>query len=103
MAVHQETKKRHPLHLALETPEGGWKTEYRYTSLPLGKYDVTANYGVNVRGKVEVVKLKCDKKAKPCRDETIREMEVVLPTNEPAREIGTDGKPKFKACDWVAE
>ena len=103
MAVHQETKKRHPLHLALLTPEGGWKTEYRYPSLPLGKYDVTANYGVNVRGKVEVVNLKCDPKAKPCRDKTIREMEVVLPADEPAREKGPDGKPKFKACDWVAE
>lgn len=119
VAVHQETKKRKVLHMATEAPELGWQMEFTFYSLPLGTYDVTANYGIQKGGVPDTVWLKCDKKAKPCREEPIafvggratehesvvevREIEVVLPENEPPREKNDKGEPKLKACDFVAE
>ncbi len=104
VAVHQKTKKKHFLHLARETRELAWETEFLFPSLPLGTYDVTADYGIQKGGRPDVIRLKCDKKAKQCRDGSIREMAVVLPKDEPPpppkRE---DGKRTYKPCDWVAE
>lgn len=103
IATHQETKKRKVLHMAMEAPELGWQMEFTYPSLPLGVYDVTADYGIQKGGVPDVVRLKCDPKAKPCREETIREITVVLPENEPPRERNEKGEPKLKACDFIAE
>jgi len=103
VAVHQETKARKVLHMATEAPELGWQMEFTFHSLPLGTYDVTANYGIQKNGVPDTVWLNCDKKAKPCREETTREMTVVLPENEPPRAKNDKGEPKLKACDFVAE
>ncbi|MCA9537383.1 MAG: hypothetical protein KC620_00765 [Myxococcales bacterium] len=103
IATHQETKQRHFIHMAREAPDLGWKMEFDYWSLPMGKYDVIAEYGIQKNGIVDTVKLKCDKDAKPCRDELIREMEPVPPDQIPPREYDEKGNPKFKACDFVAE
>ena len=104
IAIHQETKKKHFLHLARETKEFYWETEFIFPSLPLGTYDVTADYGIQKGGRPDVVRLKCDKKAKPCRDENIREMTVVLPKDEPPPPKPKEpGKKAYKPCDWTAE
>ncbi len=103
VAVNQETKARHMVHLATETPDLGYQSVFSFYSLPLGKYDVTCSYGIQVRGIPDVQKMKCDKKAKPCRDELVREMEVVLPANEPKPELNDKGKVKMKPCDFQAE
>ena len=103
VAVNQTTKKKHFLHLARETPDLGWRVEFLFPSLPLGVYDVTADYGIQKNGRADVVKLKCDPNAKPCRDGTIREITVVLPKDEPPVEMDENGKPKTRPCDWVAE
>jgi hypothetical protein len=104
IAIHQQTKKKHFLHLARETRDLAWETEFLFPSLPLGTYDVTADYGIQKGGRPDVIRLKCDKKAKQCRDESVREMTVVLPKDEPPpppkRE---DGKRSYKVCDWAAE
>ena len=120
-AVHQETKKRHFILLNMVTPEAGYQSEFTFYSLPLGKYDVTAKYGTQKRGRHDTVDILCDPKAKlPCRcvDEgkdakkkgkkakcpkKIREIEVVLPKDEMPVKKGKDGKPEKRPCDWVAE
>lgn len=103
-AKHQETGKYHPLHMSLELKEGEAETEFTFPSLPLGKYDVTVDYGILVKGRPDVVKLKCSKKAEPCRDEIIREMEVVAfaDTYKPGAK-DKDDKPVYKDCDFDAE
>jgi len=68
IATHQETKRRHLLHMAMEAPELGWQMEFTFRSLPLGTYDVTADYGIQKGGVPDVVRLECDPKAKPCRE-----------------------------------
>ena len=104
VATNQATKKKHMLHMALETPDLGFRDQFVYRSLPLGKYDVTATYGIQKGGKPNVSQLKCDEKAKlPCRDELIREIEVVLPADEPKPEMNDKGKPKKPPCDFIAE
>ena len=104
IATHQETKKEHRLHLAHVVPEGDWHSEFKFPSLPLGKYDVKANYGIlNPSGRAEVVDLMCDRKAKPCRDEKIREMSPVLPENMPPPKLNKKGEPKLIPCDFLAE
>lgn len=103
VAVNQKTKERHMVHLATETPDLGYQSVFTFYSLPLGKYDVSCSYGIQVRGIPDVQKMKCDKKAKPCREELIREMEVVLPENEPKPEMDDKGKVKMKPCDFQAE
>ena len=103
VAVHQESKARHMVHLATETPDLGYQSIFSFYSLPLGTYDVTCTYGIQVRGIPDVNKMKCDKEAKPCRDELIREMQVVLPENEAKPEMDDKGKPKMMPCDFQAE
>lgn len=106
-AKHQETGKEHYLHLAMVVPEMGWQSEFTFPSLPPGKYDVTATYGIQSRGRAEVVKLECDPKARPCRDGFVREFEVAAAqpgsTPEPAKADDSDAGRKLKPCDWVAE
>jgi hypothetical protein len=103
VAVHQTTKKKHFFHLARETPDLGWRSEFYFPSLPLGTYDVTADYGIQKNGRADVVKIKCDPKATPCRDELVREIAVVLPKDETPVERDEKGKAKPRACDWIAE
>lgn len=103
IATHQETKSRQLLHMAMEAPELGWQMEFTFRSLPLGTYDVTADYGIQKGGVPDVVRLECDPKAKPCRDKTIREMTVVLPKDEAPRKKNDKGEIELKACDFVAE
>ncbi len=103
IAVHQETKKRHVMHLALVVSDGGWETQFKFASVPLGVYDVTAAYGIQVKGRPETTKLKCDPKAKPCRDELIREITVVTPDKDPPPKLSEKGKTLHKDCDFIAE
>ena len=103
-AIHQTTKKKHYIHLALATPELSAQSEYFFYSLPLGKYDVTARYGIQKGGKHDLVDLKCDPKSKlACRDKKVREIDVVLPKDMPKPKPGKDGKPPRVPCDWIAE
>lgn len=106
IATHQETKQRHLLHMAMEAPDLGWQMEFTFRSLPLGVYDVTADYGIQKGGVPDVVRLPCDKKApkaRPCREDTIREMTVVPPEKEAPREKNEKGEDKLKDCDFIAE
>lgn len=105
IAVHQETKARHILNLGLEVPEGGWETEFAYPSLPLGKYDVEAHYGIQVKGRPDTHQLLCDEKVrKDCKNEgKTREITVILPTEEAPREMEKDGTLKRRPCDFSAE
>lgn len=81
------------------------QSEFLFRKLPVGEYEVTADYGVKVGQQRDVVQLKCDKKAKqPCaKDKLTRLMTVVPVDQEPAPKIGENGKPEKKPCDWVAE
>lgn len=103
-AIHQETGKIHYLDMAMEADELGYQDVFTFYSLPLGKYDVEASYGIQVKGVPETHPLKCDEKIrKKCRNEMIREVEVVLPENEPPVEKDKEGKPIKQACDFSAE
>lgn len=105
VATHQETKEKHFIDLALRVSDGGWESEFTFYSLPLGKYDVTASYGIQVRGQPDGVhKLKCHEEAKKgCRDEVVREFEVLLPKDTPPPAKYPDGRHQMKDCDWSAE
>lgn len=104
IAEHQKTKKKTFLNLAMIVPDGGWEDRFVFPSLPLGTYDVTVKYGIQSRGRPDLVQIKCDPKAKPCRDELIRELEVVLPKDEvPAKVDKKTGKPIKRPCDFQAE
>lgn len=105
VAVHQETQSRHILNLALEIPEGGWETEFAFPSLPLGTYDVSVTYGIQVKGRPDTHPLLCDEKVrKNCKEDgKVREIAVVLPEDEPEREKKEDGSFKRRPCDFSAE
>ncbi len=104
VATHQKTKKKHSLNLAMVVPDGGWQDEFTFPSLPLGTYDVGITYGIQSRGRPDVVAIKCHKKAKPCRDEIIRELEVVLPKDAPPIKFDKKTKKPIKRpCDFLAE
>ena len=96
IAVHAETKRRHILSLQMETAKGNMRSEFTFPSLPLGKYSLTANYGIQVNGVFDTHPLKCDPKAtrRECVDGGTRLVEVVLPES--------DSKAALE-CDWVAE
>lgn len=103
-ATNQATKKTTQLHMALETPDQGYRDEFFFRSLPPGKYDVTATYGIQKGGKPNVAQLKCDLKTRlPCKDELVREIEVVLPASEPPVEKDDKGKVVKRPCDFIAE
>jgi|LauGreDrversion4_2_1035121.scaffolds.fasta_scaffold83901_2 hypothetical protein len=96
IAVHTETKRRHILSLQMETAKGNSRSEFTFPSLPLGKYELTANYGIQVNGVFDTHPLKCDPKGtrRACVNDGTRVVEVVLPDQEPKVEL---------ECDWVAE
>jgi hypothetical protein len=95
-ATHQQTKQKFMLAMHLETPKYLEKSEFTFYSLPLGKYDVYLDYGIEGGGRFDVKKMKCDPKNKGiCQDETTREIEVVLPENEKMIEN--------RPCDWIAQ
>ncbi|MBM4290812.1 MAG: hypothetical protein FJ138_04720 [Deltaproteobacteria bacterium] len=96
IAVHADTKRRHILSLQMETPKGNMRSEFTFPSLPLGKYTLTANYGIQVNGVFDTHPLKCDPKAtrRECVDGGTRVVEVVLPER--------DVKAALE-CDWIAE
>lgn len=103
-AKNVETGDYKALHMSLMLKEEEWATEFTFPSLPPGKYDVTVDYGIVVKNRPDTVKLKCHKKAKPCRDEIVRQMEVV--PFDKAYKPGAkdkDGKPIYKDCDFIAE
>ena len=103
-AKNQKTKKETFLHLAMVVPDGQWQDVFTFHSLPLGTYDVSVTYGIQSRGRPDVVKIKCDPKAKPCRDEFVREIEVVLPKDEAPVKIDKTTKKVIKIkCDFQAE
>jgi hypothetical protein len=104
-AINVKTKKRHLMHLALTVPDGGWETEFKFPSVPLGTYEVQATYGIQVKGKADVHKLSCHEKVdkKLCVEEITRLIEVVAPDQEPERVKEKDGTFKRRACDFIAE
>lgn len=104
-AKHLETNQESYLHMAQEVVDGGWEDEFTFWSLPPGKYEVTASYGIQVRGTPQVVKIKCHEKVKKdeCKDEVIRLVEVVPLDQMSPPEKDKDGKIIKKPCDWLAE
>ena len=84
---------------------GKVQSEFLFRKLPLGEYEVTADYGVKVGAQRDVVTLMCDKKARqPCaKDKSTRSMKVVPLLEEPAPKLDENGKPERKPCDWIAE
>ncbi|MSP70789.1 MAG: hypothetical protein EXR76_01115 [Myxococcales bacterium] len=87
-----------------EMPFNDVRSEFTFKKLPLGEYEVRADYGVRVGDKRDVIILNCDKKAKPCVAGTIRKITVVPVDQEVAPKIDKEtGKPEKRACDWVAE
>lgn len=102
-AVHQKTKKKHWMALHNKTPENGLQTVFKFPSLPLGSYDVNLRMGIRVNGQHDLSDMNCDPKARPCREGTIREMDVILPKDEPPPEKKEDGSPKLPPCDFIAE
>lgn len=81
------------------------QSEFLFRKLPVGDYEVKADYGVKVGAQRDVVALKCDKKGKqPCaKDGLTRLMSVVPVAAEPPRKLDENGKPEKKPCDWTAE
>ena len=84
---------------------GGIQSEFLFRKLPLGEYEVKADYGVKVGAVRDVVALKCDKKGRqPCaKDGLTRLMTVVPLAQELPPKIDENGKPERKPCDWTAE
>ena len=105
IAVHKETGERHYLNLTREIPLDGFADLFTFPSLPLGKYDVTAKYGVIHSGGVpDNLLLNCYKDViKQCKDGQVREMEVVLPENLPPVKKNKEGKPIPPPCDFWME
>jgi hypothetical protein len=86
---------------------GGHQSEFVFRKLPVGDYEVTADYGVKVGAKRDVVTLECDKGKngrQPCaKDKQTRLMTVVPIGQEPPPKIDKDGKVEKKPCDWTAQ
>jgi hypothetical protein len=102
-AVHQKTKKKHWLALHNKAPENARQSMFTFPSLPLGTYDVNLKMGIRVRGQHDLTDMNCHPKARPCRGGTIREVDVMLPENEPPAEKKEDGTDMPPPCDFVAE
>lgn len=84
---------------------GGIQSEFLFRKLPLGDYELKADYGVKVGATRDVVALKCDKKGKqPCAKDGLTRLMTVVPVGqEPPPKIDENGKPERKPCDWTAE
>ena len=103
-AIHQKSKKKYQIHMAMVVPDNEMQANFVFHSLPLGKYDVSTTYGVQVKGVPDLITIKCHEDHKDaCRDGKIREIEVVLPKDEPKPELDKEGKPKKRLCDFLAE
>ena len=102
-AVHQKTKKKHSISLHLETPENAAQSVYTFPSLPLGTYDISLKMGVQIKGTHDLTEMNCHPDGRPCRGGTIREMKVVLPSQEEPLEKKEDGSFKLPSCDFLAE
>ena len=96
IATHQKTKKRHIINLQMEVDKDSTQATFTFHSLPLGKYDVIAKYGIQVNGVFDTHKLKCDPKStnRSCKESVIREVDVVL---------SKDASKASNGCDWIAE
>lgn len=111
-AKHVESGEEHLIHMALAVKEGGWQDVFTYYSVKPGKYEVTASYGINTRGHIETVLLKCHdkiiKNKKLCKDGVIRLVDAVPLDQIPPRETKKDEKTgemeevKIE-CDWIVE
>lgn len=86
---------------------GAYQSEFVLRKLPVGDYEVTADYGVKVGAKRDVVPLSCDKSKngrQPCaKDGVTRLMSVVPIGQEPPPKVDKDGKVEKKPCDWTAQ
>ena len=111
-AKHVESGEEHLIHMALAVKEGGWQDVFTYWSLKPGKYEVTASYGINTRGHIETVLLKCHdkiiKNKKLCKDSVVRLIEAVpvdkIPPKETKKNEKTGEMDEVKiACDWIVE
>jgi len=105
VAKNLETNKESYIHMAQVVPDGQWEDEFTFWSLPPGKYEVVASYGIQIHGRAEVVKIKCHEKVKKdeCKDEVVRLVEVLPLDKQPPPEVDKEGKPVKKPCDWLAE
>ncbi len=105
VATHTKTGKTFTKHLALDVPEGGWETEFTFWSVPLGDYEITAKYGIQVKGQPDISQLKCHEKVdkKACKDELVILKSVIPPDQEAPREKDKDGTFKRRPCDFTAE
>ena len=111
-AKHVESGEEHLIHMALAVKEGGWQDVFTYYSLKPGKYEVTASYGINTRGHIETVLLKCHdkiiKNKKLCKDDVVRLIEAVpldkIPAKTTKKNEKTGEMEEVKiACDWIVE
>ncbi len=83
------------------------RSEFAFPKVPIGDYEVVADYGIRDgagdKAGAQMVRLKCDKKAKPCRDGLIREVTVVPVDQEPPEKKDAKGATIKRPCDWIAE
>ncbi len=100
VAVNKETKRRHLKSLHLEVNTGSVKDLFTFYSLPVGEYEVTAQYGVQVNGVFDTHNLSCDPKStdRGCKAGTKRIVKVELAKTT----LEEDLKKKYP-CDWIAE
>lgn len=96
IATHTQTKERSIISLQMETEKNAQRSEFTFHSLPLGTYEVYANYGIQVDGKFDTHRLKCDPKGtkRACKGDEVRVVEVVPPDQQPKAPL---------ECDWIAE
>lgn len=111
-AKHVESGEEHLIHMALAVKEGGWQDVFTYWSLKPGNYEVTASYGINTRGHIETVLLKCHDKIikdkKQCKDGVVRLIEAVpldkIPPKKTEKDKKTGKMEEVKIeCDWIVE
>lgn len=106
-AKNVKTGKEHLIHMALEVKDGGWQDVFTYWSVPPGEYEVTATYGINVRGRAETVMLKCHDKVikdkKQCKNNVVRLMNAVPLDQIPPKKKDDKGNEIKKPCDWIVE
>lgn len=96
IATHVKTQERKIISLQMETEKNDERSEFTFYSLPLGQYEVYANYGIQVDGKFDTHRLKCDPKAnqRACKGDELRVVEVVAPDQISKESL---------ECDWIAE
>lgn len=102
-ATHKETGKVFTLRLEELLRMDELRSEFAFPKVPIGEYDVVADYGIRDGAGREMVRLKCDKKAKPCRDGEVREVTVVPIDQEPPPKADAEGKTIKRPCDWIAQ